>query len=152
MLGVACLQDWTVRLVANRIPAGIAVLALGLRGLDGTVLPGLLACGCVFAAALFCWRRGWLGGADVKLLAAAALLLPPAAAPDYVLATCVAGGVLALLYAAAGFLVPAPRPGPRPHSLLARYWRMEQRRLRRRGPLPYATAITAGVAIILTGG
>ena len=89
-----------MRLVPNRVPAAIAVLGLACRALDGTVLMGLLAAIAVFFAAAMCWRRGWLGGADVKLLGAGALLVPPNAVIGFVLATCLAGGLLAGLYMA----------------------------------------------------
>ena len=151
LFGAACLQDWAVRLVSNRIPAAIALAGLGLRMLDGSAVAGLLAAFAVFAMAAFCWRQGWLGGADVKLFGAGALLVPPQGVAGFVLLTCVAGGILALGYAALGRLVPPPAAGARPRNRLRRYVRLEQLRLRRRGPLPYATAITAGAICILLG-
>ena len=147
LFGVACLQDWALRLVPNRVPLAIAAVGLCLQATDGTLLPALIAAVVVFFAAAFCWRRSWLGGADVKLFGAGALLVPPHAAIGFVLATCVAGGLLALVYALASRLVPAPSR-VRPLTRLHRYLRLEQRRLRRRGPLPYATAIAAGAAFI----
>ena len=77
LFGLACLQDWAMRLVPNRVPAAIAVIGLALRLGDGTALAGVLMAAAVFGGAFFCWRRGWLGGADVKLLGAGALLAPP---------------------------------------------------------------------------
>ena len=151
LFGIACLQDWALRLVPNRVPAGIAALGLCLRVVEGTALAGLLAGLSVFAVAAFCWQRGWLGGADVKLLGAGALLVPPGAVIGFVLAVCLAGGVLALAYGSISYFVPPP-PRMRPLTLLRRYWRLEQRRLSRRGPLPYATAIAAGAAFILLRG
>ena len=150
LFGVACLQDWAMRLVPNRIPAAIALLGLGLRVIDGTVLLGLLAASIVFFIAAFCWRRGWLGGADVKLFGSGALLVSPGAASGFVLVSCLAGGVLAILYAVFARFAPPPAP-VRPASLLRRYLRVEQRRLQRRGPLPYATAIAAGAIIVVLG-
>ena len=92
LFGVACLQDWALRLVPNRVPLAIAGVGLGLRLADGTALAGLAAGGLVFLLAAFCWRRGWLGGADVKLFAAGATLVAPGSAPAFVLASCIAGG------------------------------------------------------------
>jgi prepilin peptidase CpaA len=148
---LACLQDWAMRLVPNRVPAAIAAVGLACRIIDGSVLIGLLAAFIVFFIAALCWRRGWLGGADVKLFGAGALLVPPGAVLGFVLATCLAGGLLAALYGVLSFFVPPPSP-VRPLSYLRRYWRLEQRRLQRRGPLPYATAIAAGATFILLGG
>ena len=150
LFGLACLQDWALRLVPNRVPAAIAAVGLTLRVADGTALVALPVAIAVFTAAVLCWRRGWMGGADVKLLGAGALLVPPGGVAGFVLATCIAGGVLALAYAALSCIVPPPSP-IRPLTYLRRYLRLEQRRLRRRGPLPYATAIAAGAAFILLG-
>lgn len=151
LFAVACLQDWAMRLVPNRVPAAIACLGVALRLIDGTLLTGLGAAFVVFFVAALCWRRGWLGGADVKLFGAGALLVAPSAALGFVLASCIAGGVLAILYAALGRLVPPPA-ATRPLSQLRRYLRVEQRRMKRRGPLPYATAIAAGATFVLLGG
>ena len=151
LFGLACLQDWAMRLVPNRVPAAIAVLGLACRAIDGTILIGLLAAIVVFFIAAICWRRGWLGGADVKLFGAGALLVPPNGTLGFVLATCLAGGLLAVLYGVLSHFVPPPAPA-RPVSYLRRYWRLEQRRLQRRGPLPYATAIAAGATFVLLGG
>ena len=151
LFAVASLQDMAMRLVMNRIPLAIAAAGLALRGLDGTALLGLLAAGTVFFVAACCWQRGWLGGADVKLFGAGALLVPPHLVAAFVLVSCLAGGVLALAYAGLGLIAPAPS-ALRPLTRARRYWRVELRRLRRRGPLPYATAIAAGAAFISLGG
>ena len=151
VFGIACLQDWAMRLIPNRVPLLIAGLGTGLRLMDGTLLGGSLAAAAVFVVAGLCWRRGWLGGADVKLFGAGALLVPPQAALGFVLASCLAGGVLAILYIGLARIVPPPAPF-RPMSQLRRYVRVEQRRLQRRGPLPYATAIAAGATFVLLGG
>ncbi len=151
LFAVACLQDLAMRLVMNRIPLAIAAIGLMLRVLGGTAPQGLLAAAIVFSIAAFCWQRGWLGGADVKLFGAGALLVPPHLAPSFVLVSCLAGGMLALAYAGLGLLAPAPSAS-RPLTRARRYWRLELRRLRRRGPLPYATAIAAGAAFILMRG
>lgn len=151
LFAAASLQDLAYRLVPNTVPGLIAGLGLALRLLGGTVLPGLAAAATVFVLAALCWRRGWLGGADVKLFGAGALLVPPGAAAGFVLATCLAGGVLAIAYWALGRLV-APPPPERPRARLARLARVERRRLRRGGPLPYALALASGACFILAGG
>ncbi len=151
LFGLACMQDWAIRLVPNRIPIAIAAIGLVLRAAEGTLLTGLLAAATVFSLAVLCWRQGWIGGADVKLFTAGTILVTPGSAAGFILVSCLAGGVLAVAYAAVSCLVPAPSPN-RPTGRLRRYLRLEQRRLRRRGPLPYATAIAAGAAFILAQG
>ena len=151
LFGLACMQDWAIRLVPNRVPVAIAAAGLILRAAEGTLLTGLLAAATVFGLAVLCWRQGWIGGADVKLFTAGTILVSPGAAASFVLASCLAGGVLAVAYAALSCVVSPPSPN-RPASRLRRYLRIEQRRLRRRGPLPYATAIAAGAAFILLRG
>jgi prepilin peptidase CpaA len=97
------------------------------------------------------WRRGWMGGGDVKLLGAAALRVPPYAVPGMLMATALAGGVLALFYLVARRRLARPG-GPRPSSLLLRALRAERWRLRRGGPMPYAVAIACGVFFVLSQG
>jgi len=75
-------------------------------------------------------------------------LLPPNAAFGFVLASCLAGGVLAIGYWLLGRVTASPAT-ERPSGLLRRIIRVERRRLRRGGPLPYALAIAAGVCFTL---
>ena len=148
LFGVAAAQDIAVRLVPNAVPLAIAGSGAALRALDGSLPLGVAASGAVFVTAALCWRRGWLGGADVKLFGAGALLVPPGLAFSFVLTTCLAGGVLSVAYLVAGKLAASPAP-VRPAGLVARVARLERRRLRRGGPLPYAVALMAGALITL---
>ena len=93
LFGMAMLQDIMLRLVPNLVPLSIVGVSLILRTLDGNLAPSLVAGAVVFLLAAACWRRGWLGGADVKLFGAGALLVPSNAAFGFVLASCLAGGV-----------------------------------------------------------
>lgn len=149
LLLAAAASDLAVRRVPNAVPVALALIGLGLRIAGGSVVGGLAAAGAVFACAAACWRRGWLGGGDVKLLGAAALLLAPRLVPSLVLAVAMAGGLLALLYlllpAVLGPAVPGPRGGGRIQRILS----IERRRIGRRGPLPYAAAIAAGTLFVL---
>ncbi len=151
LFALACLQDWALRLVSNRVPAGITIVAIFLRLADGTLVLAIPAAVSVLIAAVCLWKQGWLGGADVKLFAAGALLVPPAAVTSFILVSCIAGGLLAVLYACIGYIVRPPS-SQRPTNRLRRYLRLEQRRLVRRGPLPYATAISIGAYFVLLGG
>src|SRR5438045_1919721 len=83
------------------------IAGMALRGLEGNLLAGLGAAAVLFCLAALAWRRGWLGGGDVKLIGAAGLAVTPPLVPGFVVAVSFAGGVLALLYVGARFVVPA---------------------------------------------
>lgn len=88
----------------------------------------------VFAAGALLFSRGWLGGGDVKLLAACAVWSGFAGLPSLLLGTAFAGGMLALVAVIGRRLArDATYPG-----------------LRRGGPLPYAVAILGGAALLAT--
>ena len=144
----AALHDFMARTVPNGVAATLAVIGIAVRVLAGGLAAGLLVGLIVFALAAFCWRRGWMGGGDVKLLAATALLVPPPLVPSFVTVVAICGGALALIYLVARRYVGPPRSA-RPQSLLARALRVERWRIRRGGPLPYACAIAAGGLFIL---
>jgi prepilin peptidase CpaA len=151
LLLFAALHDIAFRTIPNWVPALLAADGVLLRLLDQR-LPAGLACGlAVFAPAVTCWWRGWLGGGDVKLLAATAVLVTPALIPGYVTTVAFAGGGLALLYLLLERIIPHPRPR-RSASLLWRILVVECRRIRRRASIPYATAISAAALLMLARG
>ncbi|MCC6720265.1 MAG: prepilin peptidase [Acetobacteraceae bacterium] len=145
ILAAGC--DVLTRLIPNPIPLGLAVLGLSLRVIDGSWPWALLAAGIVGGLALLCWLRGWMGGGDMKLLAACALLVPPMSVFPMVTTVGMAGGGLAVIYMLARRLVPRPAPVPpaqRPRGFLRRALRAERWRLARGAALPYAVAIAIG--------
>lgn len=148
LLTVAALHDAATRTIPDWVSALLAAAGVALRALDGTVLPGFVAAGLVFAGCVLAWRRGWLGGGDAKLAPAFALVLPPGQVAAFVLGTALAGGALALLYLLMLRIVSRPAPGRR-GGLLARCIKAEAWRISRRGPLPYAVAIAAGGLYVL---
>jgi len=156
LLALAALHDLGFRTVPNRVSAALLAIGLILRVVHHDV-PWGLGCGAiVFICTVACWRFGWMGGADVKLLTAAAVFVPPGMVPTLVIGTSLAGGVLALVYIIGSKLAPRPRPVVSPAELtrlglLHRAARCELRRLRQRGPLPYAAAIAAGGWLAMTG-
>ena len=99
--------------------------------------------------AALCWRRGRLGGGDVKLLGPAALGIPAHSVVVFVAAMAIAGGGLAMAYLAARPFVTS-RNSPRPQGLFGRVIRVEGWRIARGGPLPYACAIAAGFLFAVT--
>jgi prepilin peptidase CpaA len=128
------------------------VIGVTLRLIDGTLLPGLAVSAAVFALSALCWRCGWLGGGDAKLLAACALLVPPVQVPQLVLATALAGGVLACLYLALGRMTTlwsVSVHAGRSRTLVIRICCAEWWRARRRGPLPYGCAIAVAAMFTL---
>lgn len=147
LLLLASLHDMATRTVPNALVTILAVASFTGAVIDGHLQSSLLVGFGVFAAGALCWRRGWLGGADVKLLAATSVVLPPASIIEFILAVAIAGGGLAILYLGAG---PFARGhlSHRPHGLLTRILRAERWRIGRGGPLPYACAITAGFLYI----
>jgi prepilin peptidase CpaA len=148
ILLAAAMHDVIARTAPNWMAIALAVLGVASRILHGHILIGFGAAFAVFVLAAFCWRRGWLGGADVKLLAAAALIVPPGDVPGFLSAVALAGAALALVYLAARHVTPTPAP-QRPGHLIARALRVESWRIHRGGPLPYAFAIAAGFLFVV---
>lgn len=152
LLLAAALHDIATRTVPNWISVAILAAGLGVRVLEGGLWLGLLAALIVFSAAAFCWRRGWMGGADVKLLAASALIVKPGLVLGLLLAVSLAGGAMIGIYAVLHGLVRLSGPrraGERPATLFARICRVERRRIRRFESFPYASAIAAGALFVL---
>ncbi len=148
----AALQDIASRRVPNWASALIALCGLAARLASGDILPSLLLALAVFTALFLMWQRGWIGGGDVKLLAACALLVPAPAVLDLVLATSMAGGVLATAYLLGRRLPPLRRTLRTSRNLIRRIGRIEAWRMRRNAPLPYACAIAAGCVFTLITG
>ncbi len=151
LLLASVVTDIAARRVPNWIPALLAATGLALRAASGTLAGGVLAAALVFLLMVFCWRRGWMGGGDVKLLTAATLTVPPLAAAWLLLAVALAGGALAALYLLLGAVLPRVRPRPGGDGRgLARILSRERRRIAGGGPVPYAAAIAAGTLFVLT--
>ena len=151
MILAASLHD----IVARTIPNGLA-LALAAGGIAASVAAGhffgsFLTASGVFIASAMIWRRGWMGGGDVKLLGASALGIAPGSVLTFIAAVSIAGGALAIFYLLARSLISASRE-QRPVGLLARAARVERWRIRRGGPLPYACAIAAGLFFVNLSG
>jgi prepilin peptidase CpaA len=143
----AALHDVAARTVPNWMAGVLALLGMALQLLNGHLLSGLVAGLVVFAVAAFCWRRGWMGGGDVKLLGAAAMIVPPGHVPQFIVAVTLTGAVLAVLYLIARRVIPRPAV-KRPAHLFARAIRAESWRINRGGPLPYALAIATGFIVV----
>lgn len=154
LLAVAALHDVATRTIPDATWIGLLAIGSALRLFEGDLFVG----GAVFASVLvvggLCWRCGFLGGGDVKLLAACAWLVSPVQVPKLVLLTALCGGVLACLYLTLSFVARATRRSSCPThraSLAARIRRAEWWRIRRRASLPYGCAIAAATLLTLSG-
>jgi prepilin peptidase CpaA len=147
-------------LAYRRIPdaASIAVVAAGVTASATASGPlGALA-GLAWGAGLFmvlAWLclRGLLGGGDAKLVSATAVLVGGQDMLGFLLATGIAGGVLALTYLTLGAALRRLGPGRlRPgRTIWKRFLAVEARRIRRGGGLPYGIAVSAGAVLALFG-
>jgi prepilin peptidase CpaA len=150
LLCFAAVRDIATRLIPDGVSIGILAAGIVSRATIGWTEAGLsLLVGIgVFALLLPLAMRGMLGGGDVKLMAALAAGLPPLETWTFVVATVLAGGVLGLAYIAGRYVMPEPRlvPGG---PIVRRVLAVEARRVRRRGPLPYAVAIAIGGTLVL---
>ena len=151
VLVLAALHDVAARTIPDWTSIVLAALGLALRFAAGQLPMALILAVTVFAACAFCCLRGWLGGGDVKLLAACTLLVPPTGVFGLLCDTMLAGGVVALVYLVGRTRGRrhAAKIAPRPTGLLARLWRCERHRFGRGGPLPYGSAIAAGTMVVL---
>ncbi|MGI4795251.1 MAG: A24 family peptidase [Janthinobacterium lividum] len=148
LLVYASLHDLGARTIPNWTSAVIAVAGLVLRLQQHDLLAGLAAGIGTFIAAAICWRRGWMGGGDVKLFGAAALVVAPHLVFFFVTLVAFAGGALAVLYLLLGRLIGRPHRS-QPRHLPLRLLRAERWRIHRHGPLPYGVAISAGCLLTL---
>ena len=151
ILILAAGHDILSRTVPNWMSLAVAILGVAASIAAGRAVVSL-AIGCaIFVTAAFCWRRGWMGGADVKLLGAIAIVLPPAMVATFAVAMSLSGAAQAVVYILARRVVAPPRR-PRPSFLVARGLRAEQWRISRGGPLPYACAIAFGFLFVIVNG
>lgn len=98
---VAVVTDVAARRIPNVLTAALAIAALALHAREGW-LSFVVACAIMIGVLLLgfvTFSFGWLGGGDVKLLAAGAAAL---GAPDtlpFLFYTAIGGGVLAIVFA-----------------------------------------------------
>jgi prepilin peptidase CpaA len=168
VLLLAAWHDVVSRTVPNWMSAVIACFGIVAAYTDGRLAMSIGLGLAVFLVAAICWRRGWMGGADVKLLGAVVIVLPPGMVSLFAIAMSLAGAAHAITYMVARRVVtpPAPlvpalasrhastptRPGMRRLSLPSRALRAERWRISRGGPLPYACAIAFGYLFVICNG
>jgi prepilin peptidase CpaA len=150
----AALTDFWLRRVENRVSLGIAALwFLWLAIVDPNVSPGIpiALATATLALGFVIWSRGWLGGGDVKLLAAMMLWAGPAHGIELLAVTAVVGGLLAVValwYRHVGFAFLAP-VAALAHHCAPRWWGSASARPSTPS-IPYAVGIAiAGVWIAM---
>lgn len=100
LMAGAAFEDFRRFTIPNWLTLGLCALwPLSLFAAPGvSAAVGDLACGLVvFGVGAVLFARGYIGGGDVKLLAAAALWAGPALLPSLLILTGILGGVLALI-------------------------------------------------------
>lgn len=152
LLIAAAWRDLATRIIPNWTWIAIVALGLCVRGMQG---PTGVALSAAFAFILLIillplHAFGLLGGGDVKLAAAVAVGLPPIQVLHFLEYTAFAGGILALLYISGRF-IPYDYRYRSKNFLLFRAIRVELRRIKRGGPLPYGVALAAAGILVTMG-
>lgn len=152
------LCDLRSRRIPNHAVLALAALALPWHLATGTP-PGtlgvtVLLAALAFALAVVLWRRGLVGGGDVKFLAATLLLARPGQVPEVLLVTALAGGLLAAVVLARRTLAAHPfvllaASHPRLPAAVARALTGCSEKS---ASVPYGVAIAAGGFVALAGG
>jgi len=100
LMAAAAIEDFRRLTIPNLVPAALCLLWPAYAFATAPSLYGALAAaGCalaVFLVGAVFFARGWLGGGDVKLLAAGTLWAGPAGTPQLLVATGLLGGVMTL--------------------------------------------------------
>ena len=130
----AALSDLRYYLIPNRIPLAVVAAYAAIAGfLPLTFVAGGLLTGlAVLAVGTIIFARGWMGGGDVKLLAAVSLWAGPSFLSLFAFVTGLAAAALAVL-----MLSPARRFLPAPSVGALDLTGAHQ-------PMPFGVAISAG--------
>lgn len=152
LLAIAAWRDLATRTIPNWSSLGIVLLGLTSRIAAGptAVLASLCTASIVFLVLAALHAKNALGGGDVKLAAAMAVALPPVEALQFIEATAILGGIVAVIYLLAARLEYRPR-GRRHRLLPLRVLAVEANRIRRRASLPYGIPLALAGALVLTG-
>lgn len=130
--------------IPNYIPGVMIALWIGAApflGLSWIDIGLALACGFgVLAVGMALWAPGWIGGGDVKLLAAGALWFGWPDSVAFVLLALASGGVLAVALILLRRISPALPVDPQTLGRTV---------LAQGAPAPYAVAIAAGALLVL---
>ncbi len=146
----AAIADVRSRKIPNAIPAALALAALAFAATHGffALLVALaLMIGTLFVGTLL-FAAGWLGGGDIKLLAAVNGCLGLADAIPFLLYTAICGGLLGLGFATAQGKIPTILRSVggllRPFAISGTVAIAPERPIQ----MPYALAIGCGVVAV----
>jgi prepilin peptidase CpaA len=154
-LGLLCavVSDLRRRRIPNAVAASVFLVGIGMRGFEGGIrafLSGMAAAVILLVVLYGPWRRGALGGGDVKLAAATGAWVGLSSLIWFSLATLIAGGVVAAI---CYLLARAPaRAEVRANLIIAAvHGDLPPVPSHRKGhpSVPYAVAIAAGAAFAL---
>jgi len=138
LLAAAIQDGWRLQ-ISDWLSGAVAIGAVAVAVLAGPIV-GLWQNFALFAAVLavgtLMFGRGWMGGGDIKLLAASALWFDLSSGWRLLAAIAIAGGIEALV-------IIVLRRMPWSNDL-----RGKALLLRQRGPIPYGIAIALGVALM----
>jgi len=143
-LGWAAVSDIRHYVIPNSIPV-IVIIAYGLTASfmpSSFLVGGLLTSLGVLAIGAFFFARGWMGGGDVKLLAAVTLWAGPSLLSLFAVVTCLSGAALAAI-----MLSPLRRLMPAPSAEALGIAGGTGAAARQ--PMPFGVAIAAGGAYVL---
>jgi len=144
LLGAAAVQDVYQLRISNAFPVAIFLLfpvyAL-VKGVDATIWQNVAVFVAVLALGILAFGAHWLGGGDVKLLAATAFWFDISGAAWLIGGIAMLGAAIALLFIFFRRVIP--------ERLLLRSGMVS---LKRRGPIPYGLGIAGGaIAAVLMG-
>ncbi len=146
LMVLAAFEDLRRLIIPNALTLSLCLLwplyVIAAPSLFGTL--GSLGCAlAVFLAGALCFSRGYLGGGDVKLLAAAALWAGPTGTPPLLVLTGVLGGMLALflLMPPGAHFAALARAKLGPADAPAKFGATT--------PVPYGIAIAAAAVIVI---
>lgn len=141
LLVAAAIEDMAKLRISNIFPMlvmGLFVVWVSMTGWESDIWHNGVMFLAVFALGCGLFALRWMGGGDVKLLAACALWFDWTAALPWFVYVTVGGGILALLIIAGRRLVPRTA---REGSSLAIFAAS--------GPIPYGVAIALGTIMAL---
>lgn len=148
-LAIAAASDLASRRIPNALALAVCLLGLAAGAGLYQLMSGVAAASICLCIAVPAWRRGVIGGGDVKLAAAAAAWVRLEHLATFALSAALLGGLLAIL------VLVTSSPGARRLMRANATASLATSRITvARSPgtsIPYGVAIAAGAAIAMSG-